>query len=327
MNAKHVAHHAQGMLESLPFQPMLPRTTAATILPPKLTVSDVLSKANYFTDVQLWPLQFKFNPEGWLNNFLDSEQQHAIYLLNGFMYFSSYLMDQMLVSSFQSLSSTLYAPGDSFLTLQAKWRLFVDTVIITYVTGETPNPTDSGVSFARRARQSLRIDQAMIMEPDEAVRTLVRQPGPVVFVDDFVGSGNQFITTWRRPVQLSTGPFTSFERLCAIRGTEFYYCPLLCTEYGFQRLQSSCSAVHVCPAHVLSPMYSALDPSSILWPTHLQPTAVDFVRNASLRAGIVEWSGFHNLGLAVALGDSIPDATLPIFYWNRNSWRPLMERI
>ena len=65
-------------------------------------------------------------------------------------------------------------PGDSFLTLQAKWRLFVDTVIITYVTGETPNPTDSGVSFARRARQSLRIDQAMIMEPDEAVRLLLR---------------------------------------------------------------------------------------------------------------------------------------------------------
>jgi hypothetical protein len=296
------------------------------ISPPFLAEHDVLSKADYFVDVQLWPLHQSLDPRSWLANFLEAEKPHAIHLLNAFMYFSSYLVNQMLVAAFQSLSSELYEPGDSFLTLQAKWRLFMDTVIITYVTGETPNPSDSGLVFARKARQLLGVDQSHIVAPDEAVQLLVRQPGPVVFVDDFVGSGNQFLTTWLRQVQLTTGSFASFERLAALQRTTFYYCPILCTEYGHERLSASCPAVHLSPAHVLSRRYSALAADSILWPPNLQPTAINFVRQASLRAGITDWQGFHALGLAVALGDTIPDSTLPLFYWSHNDWRPLMER-
>jgi hypothetical protein len=305
---------------------MSPDNPAPFLARPPLTTQDVLSKTDYFVDVQSWPLHSELDPAAWLENFVDSEKQHAIYLLNAFMYFSPTLVNRMFMAAFQSLSTGLYTPGDSFLNLQAKWRVFVDTVTITYVTGEIPNPTDSGLSFARKARQEIGIDEARIMAPDDAVRLLVRRPGPVVFVDDFVGSGNQFITTWQRQVRLPTGSYVSFERLCAIQGAAFYYCPLLCTEYGYQRLRAACSAVQINPAHILSHRYSALATDSVIWPPHLQPTAVNFVREASSRAGISDWQGFHGLGLAVALGDTVPDATLPIFYSKENGWRPLMER-
>jgi hypothetical protein len=303
------------------------------ILPPKISEQDVLAKADHFTDVALWPLRSELNPPLWLANFRDDEKEHAVHLLNAFVYFSSALIDQMFRSAFQALSSTLYSATDSFLSFQAKWRLFVESVIVTYVTGETPNPTDSGLTFARKARQVLGIQQGRIMDPSGTVRRLMTKPGPVLFVDDFVGSGSQFLSTWKRQIEVSPGTEVSFERLATLRNTEFYYCPLICTQYGHGNLERLCPEVHVNPAHLLSERYSALAPDSFIWPSHLRSTAVDFLGRASRRAGIPDsdgnvndWRGFHKLGLALALGDSVPDATLPIFYWEENGWKPLIRR-
>jgi hypothetical protein len=273
------------------------------------------------------------NPRLWLENFNQSEKEHAVHLLNGFLYYSVELMDQMFRSAFQSLSSYLYSDGDSFLSFQTKWRLFVESVIVTYVSGEIPNPADSGLTFARKARQVLEINEGRIMNPEEAIRRLMDKPGAVLFVDDFVGSGSQFLATWTRQVEVSEHSRVSFERLATLRGAEFYYCPLICTEYGYRNLTRACPAVRVTPAHLLSHRYSVLDSDSMMWPSHLRATAADFVKSASQRAGIPDsygatddWRGFHGLGLALALGDSVPDATLPIFHWEKNGWKPLIRR-
>lgn len=303
------------------------------ILPPRMGESDVFMKCDYFVDVQLWPLRRTLNAQGWLNNFTDSEKEHSIHLLNGFLYFCSTLIDQMFVAAIHGISSQFYSPGDPFLTFQSTWQQFVDTIVVTYVTGEIPNPSDSGLGFARKARQLLGVSENRITTPDDAVRRLMQQPGPILFVDDFVGSGNQFLETWRRAVSVA-GSTTSFERISTVSGSTFYYCPLFCTQYGYERLQNQCPAVILRPAHVITDRYSALSPESFIWPAHLQTTAVDFLGVASSRAGIPDndgnvddWRGFHKLGLAIAIGDSVPDATLPIFYWEENGWTPLIRRI
>jgi hypothetical protein len=302
------------------------------ILPPLLGESDVLTKCDYFVDVQLWPLHKTLDAHGWLTNFTDAEKEHAVHLLNGFLYFCPALIDQMFVAAVQALSSRLFSPGDSFLTFQSAWQHFIDTVVVTYVTGEVPNPSDSGLSFARKARQLLGIPEGRITTPDEAVRRLMLQPGPVLFVDDFVGSGSQFLRTWDRPVPIA-GSTSSFEKVSSVAGASFYYCPLLCTQHGYSNITSRCPTVVLQPAHVITERYSALSPDSYIWPLDLQPTAVDFLRTASSKAGIPanggkvnDWRGFHMLGLAIAMGDSVPDATLPLFYWEKNGWKPLIRR-
>jgi hypothetical protein len=307
-------------------------SSVTPILPRSIGEVDVLAKADYFVDVQLWPLQKTLNARGWLGNFIGDEKEHAIHLLNGFLYFSSVLVDQMFAAAFQSLSSRFHTPGSSYLVLQSNWQQFLDTVIVTYVTGERPNPTDSGYSFARKTRQLLGIPETRITSPADAVQRLVHQPGPILFVDDFVGSGNQFVETWRRTVSIS-GITASFEKIAAVSPASFYYCPVICTEYGYSRLRHDCPTVILQPAHILTRRYSALAPDSFIWPARLQATSVDFLQRASSRAGIPDtggnvndWRGFHQLGLALAIGDSVPDATLPIFYWEENGWKPLLKK-
>ncbi len=246
------------------------------------------------------------------------------------MYFSNSLIEQMFSAAFQGLSALLRQRGEPFLTTQTTWRAFVKSAIATRVQGEVPSDADSSFHFVRMARQVLGLPESQIMDPSLAVSELASKGNrPVVFFDDFVGSGRQFLGTWRRSFPINSHSQMSFEKLAALmRGAKFYYCPLICTEYGRQRVSQGCPHVTIAPAHLLPDTYGALAPTSILWPPHLRASAQSFVEGASRRAGIPDpqWRGFHGLGLALAFEHSVPDATLPLFYWEDNGWKPLIRR-
>jgi len=288
----------------------------------------ILGKCDYFVDVQLWPLTQHLNPRRWLSNFLPVEMDHAISLLNAFVYFNKCLMDQLLLGAFQDFSRLCCAGGESFFARQIEWRTFLDTVIITCVRGEEPNATDSGFTFLRMARQVLGIPENRILEPQQALAALLqRKPCPVVFLDDFVGSGRQFVATWKRVVRLDGHGDVSFELLASqMNKPQFFYCPLICTAYGRDCISQECHMVSLHPAHLLREEYSAFSPNSVIWPEELRSSASEFIHEASKRAGIDKWKGFHDLGLAIAFQHSVPDASLPILYWNANGWKPLIER-
>src|SRR6267378_2337140 len=129
----------------------------------------VLSKCDYFLDVQIWPLRQVIDPKLWLENFTASEIDHAVHLLNAFLYFSEPFVDEMFKAAFQGLSRIVVPETDSFLTIQTSWREFVDKVVITNVTGETPNISDSGVSFTRRAKLLLGISETRTLTNEQVL--------------------------------------------------------------------------------------------------------------------------------------------------------------
>ena len=153
----------------------------------------------------------------------------------------------------------------------------------------------------------------------------------MIFVDDLVGSGNQFIVTWYREYRTR---YESFAALAPVSSAKFYYCPAFCTQLGLKRINDACPKVNVSPGVFIPDNYGALAPNSVVWPSRLRSTAEEFLRSASSRAGIPDtggtkpddWRGFASLGLTIAFENSVPDATLPIIYWQRNGWRPLIRR-
>lgn len=302
------------------------------ITTPRISEEFVFTKCNYFVDVQIWPRETKLNPQGWLDNFHSSERDHAIHLLNAFLYYSNELTDELFKAAFQTLSTKIVGTNSPFVVAEAQWDRFRDSLLVTHVTGEDPNNSDSGFTFARKARQILRIDEANLKTPEQALALLASEgPRPVLFVDDFVGSGDQFVKSWKRSNTLQDGSTMSFERYGSVRGASFFYCPLFCSPVGRIAIQKECPDVVLSPAHFLSERYSAISDDSIIWPDHLKPTARDFLEQASERAGIqnfsdVPWTGYQNQGLTIAFAHGIPDATLPIFYFNENGWIPLMAR-
>ncbi len=299
------------------------------ILPARVAKDFVLAKCDYFVDIQLWPIETQINPSRWLDNFRSSEMDHAVHLLNAFTYYSGVLVKELFKAAFQSISRNVVPLTVPYIQGESTWRQFRRSALVTYVTGETPHDADSGHLFARLARQELRIPESNIKSPADVLATLLTDGArPVVFVDDFVGSGDQFITTWHREVQLPNGETTSFARVSGLRGTRFFYCPLVCTEYGRGAIQSSCGMVALYPAHVLCERYSAFSENSIVWPERLRSTAEEFVVTSSSRAGIGEdeCRGYRRVGLTLAFEHCVPDATLPLFYTENNGWHPLVRR-
>ena len=110
-----------------------------------------------------------------------------------------------------------------------------------------------------------------------------------------------------------------------------YYTPLIATQFGLDEVAAYCSDLNVCPAHVLNEEYSLISKRSTLWPSTLMARAPEFLFEASRRAGIVrqlgpDWSGLRNLALPLAFFHCVPDATLPLYYWDDNGWTPLIRR-
>jgi hypothetical protein len=179
----------------------------------------VLGKCSSFVDFQLWPIRTIVNPEHWLDNFTSDEQEHAYHLLNSFMYFSEPLVRDVFLAAFQNLSSYVRKPDRSLRQERVAWRKFCEGLTVTYVTGEQPNPTDSGFIFARMARQFLNFTEQQILHPQEALRALLEgKTDRILFVDDFVGSAQQFISTWRRGYDVARLGQWSFEMYSRSKG-------------------------------------------------------------------------------------------------------------
>jgi hypothetical protein len=295
----------------------------------ELLESTILSRCDYFVDVQLWPIHERLDVQGWLSNF-SAGDPHALHLLNGFMYYPDGFLNQMVMRSLKQLSPEVCGLKGDFHGTIADWKAFLDHVIITFPTDD-PNPTDSGHEFVRRVRE-IGVPEAQILSPRDALNALAAgtKPSALIFVDDFVGTGIQFRNTWIG----SFGTANSFESIHAAEPFKTIYAPLFCTVLGESELANYCPEVLVRPLHRLDDRYSALNPDGFIWPDSLSGSGPQFIQTASQQAGIPDtggsmpndWRGFARLGLALAIGRFVPDATLPMFYWKENGWTPLVRR-
>ena len=154
------------------------------------------------------------------------------------------------------------------------------------------------------------------------------QYSAVIFVDDFVGTGQQFRKTWYRP----TGSGSSFDSIYSKQPFRVFYCPLMCTEYSKgQGLSDLIGKVNFSPAYWISENYNLFSPDSIWWPSSLQAEARDFIFKYSDRIGlpmtggldVTDWQGYNKLGLSIAFAHCCPDATIPLYYTTLSGWTPL----
>ena len=200
----------------------------------------------------------RLDPDDWLQNFRNDERPYALNILNVFLYFSNPIIDAMFHSNVHSLSSAVTLYATSLAEARAQWQMFLSTVLVTYVQGEHPRPTDSGLVFARKARQVLGISENHIVHPWEALSVIVQRPlTPILFVDDFVGSGTQMIETWTRKFpmpyirkDLSFADVISHDSVVA-------YLPLVATTTGDEVIRQRCPGLQVYPAHSLDSRHSA----------------------------------------------------------------------
>lgn len=295
-----------------------------------IIVEETLAKCDVLKSSGLWPAEPAIRPRAWLKNFDDNDLSIAAFLLDKFTFYNKRLSDALLLSSYNSIGDGLSkgpnAPDAKALALS------LSSAVLTPISGEEPNPTDSGYLLCRNARQILKIPEERIVNHREAI-THASNQNTVVFIDDFVGSGDQFIKTWGRKYGRSNP--RSFSEIQHSNKFTAIYITLVSTETGLNNIHRSAPEVAVCATHVLNDKstlpgiinnsaYSKSDIDSFLlkYSSHLKPNEHYIANNPAYLL-----YGYQELQLLFGFEHSIPDATLPIFWApGENNWEPLIER-
>jgi hypothetical protein len=139
--------------------------------------------------------------------------------------------------------------------------------------------------------------------------------------------------TWGRVFSYQGGAVkTSFaEVVPQLSDLQVFYCPSVTTGCAIERLRRECPWVTVSAGATLDARYDVMHPHSVIWSDAMRADGQAFVKAVSTRLGLPDteggqddWRGFNKLGLAIAIRDTIPDATLRIFR-HKDGWAPLMK--
>ena len=289
---------------------------------------EVLAKCDVLKTAGFWPSEPTLRPRAWLENFDQSDQGTAAFLLDKFTYYNAEMTDALLKASYQSLGDGLVQSANASAS---DILSELPNSVFTPVTGETPNPTDSGNLMCRRARQILNIPEDLIVDVESAVNHAI-SGGAVIFLDDFIGSGDQFLETWGRNYNPSNP--ISFHGIMQAQPFCACYLSLVSTDYGLSKINSHAPAVAVSVTHTVTSKSTVqgldisanqmheIDQFLDKYAPRLQPRETYIQGNQEFLK-----YGYKNRGLMFGFEHSIPDATLPIF-WSPgdHTWEPLIER-
>ncbi|OAV63850.1 hypothetical protein Barb6XT_03023 [Bacteroidales bacterium Barb6XT] len=295
--------------------------------------SNTIDKATFFRSLQVWPLDEVLNYKGWLNNFSDPEERKiACLILDFFMFYPKNMLNQML-------KSVVGYAGYIFASHFSDWEHddFKNRCIYSFIPGETINPTDSGHIYVRKLRNSLGIPEERIVAYSELYSILENSTTnfPVIFVDDFVGSGAQCDKAWND----NRGGLRRYtlSEIATTSGHKFVYAPLIVNKMGYDRICNECTGLTLVPSHILNDEYNLFNQKCICWKgdIDLYDKGTQLIIEKSRDLGIpstngdevIDVKGFGEQGLALAFDDDgVPDAIPAIFYWCADNWTPLIKK-
>jgi hypothetical protein len=283
----------------------------------------IFEKEKRFREFQIWPLAATLDIRAWIENFKDEHHDFALRLLEGFSYLADPVIDAMLLGAMQRLVST-------FMAGKSSGADFFHETLFVIVQGESPSVSDSGHIYARKLRDKVGVKEGKIKAPAEALK-IASSFRNIVFVDDFIGSGQQMLHTWQRKHQLDSTIRMSFAELAAKGNHSFFYCATVCSFIGHFNLSQDIPELQILAAHQLRKEDSLTYDNHPIWRgKHAENMSLlqQYSKEAGYGAedgGEDDWRGFHMQALGIAYWHSVPDATLPLFRSTRAAWKPLVR--
>jgi hypothetical protein len=174
--------------------------------------------------------------------------------------------------------------------------------------------------MARYMMQDLSISKRRLSNPWEIRRHINAGANIFIFIDDFLGTGDQF-----EQVVIS-------EHLASFFST-FYcvYAPLVAHVDGINHLRSKYKHLRLSPVEVLDDSYGLFHATSKAFddqtntPTSAKEFYYDLIRKKGINIRGPERRGYGHLELAYAFEHATPDNCLPILWWRKGHWEPLFK--
>ncbi|MFT3836658.1 MAG: hypothetical protein QM723_06650 [Myxococcaceae bacterium] len=295
-------------------------------------VNQVLERCDSLKAAKLWDSEPKLSPRRWLGNFEEKDRVLAAAILSQLTYFSDLATETMFASALFLLQHRRFDPSSELQRARLDFYQRLEAALFTPVEGETPNPTDSGNFFCRKAREILGIDESKIRDPKEALEGL--GPGDTLYLlDDFIGTGEQVVKMWARDYADSSPK--SLKEAVGISGIEVAVVCAVATRGGAERITGS-TGMPVFAEQLIDDRYKIQSlPDMAELPQHqdLRSKVADLLRRVSPRLdlsakpflqGDQRAFGFGEQGLSLIFSHGAPDGSLPVLWAPASKdWKPL----
>lgn len=265
--------------------------------------------------------------KSWIANFRTLEERYFAALVLDLLVYRS---DDQTLSLLRQLLSRVIPDHARISGLSAAVRMTYQSVRtdkvdpkvrIVPVIPPGSSPTKSGPVIARHLKRTLRISERWVIYPEQ-VEAVLPSLDAVIFIDDFLGTGDQF-SDFLLDTQLAPH----------INSSCFIYGCLAAHRYGIQSLQKMFPKLHIAAVERLDDSHALFHSDSGTFPDgeNSAEKAKEFYYSLLSDRGInisgPDRRGYGHLELAYAFQHSVPDNSLPILWWDGGElWRPLFDR-
>jgi len=284
-----------------------------------------VERIDCLNQLQAYPPRSRLDPEAWLNNFKPPEIPYALALIRGLIFFNTANLERLFAGSVARLMVHVVSEGATPDVQLQEWNTFFHSALFTRIPGELPSEGDSGFIFLRLIRDLFKIPQNHLVSPQEAFNSALNSSDTnIIFVDDFIGSGDQMRENLNSPY--GSGSMTTFKELAAGSAKRrFFCCTAISSEKGAQLLERECPSLELVSQHRINDRYNARSPDFFV--SHGLHDFAQKIEDISVRAGIAReatW-GYGDLGLTIAFDHGIPDSTIPLLSHQTDGWIPLIK--
>jgi hypothetical protein len=265
---------------------------------------------------QIWSGMDRNRMEYWLKSFRCSPetQYFSALVLDSLIYRSETQKKAMMIQAIQRLLPELLRSQLTFSKYESKWLDIVKksgvSIRIVPVIRKVDGPNKSGNSICRDYGKLLGVNSRIIVSPDGIDKAKKDGCNLFVFVDDFLGTGNQF-KKFHDEVKVD------------LVGATSVYLPLCAHLNGLNKVKEECEGLLIASPDILTDndrLIKADDeylPDGINKYSELRAMYNSILRQR-LNEDIDEPEGYGGLGLVYGFHSGTPNATLPLLWSNKN---------
>jgi hypothetical protein len=288
-------------------------------------IDQVFDRAKKLIQARIWDEIKVHRLESWRGCFENyGAELVGAYLLDNLCFRSRDQFFSLLDTLFLDFNSSNSTTGSGHLLdlVQNRSNQTTESIVrIVPVIGLSAPPTKSGPYILRLVQKRYGIKSEWLAWPQhiQSVEAL----SELVFVDDFCGTGQQFIE------------FALSIDLTKIRAANpalrVSYLVATAHEEGIKAIKKELPFVHIKCAEKLGLTNSVLQDKCFerYQIAGFQSLVLEQYEDIVKRAGLPKGKfaeGFGKLGLAYGFAHATPNNTLPIFWYETDSWTPLLDR-
>ncbi|MBQ0832839.1 hypothetical protein [Marinobacter sp.] len=289
-------------------------------------VNSVIEKTSLLISLGIWEGIDELNLNRWLQNFqTDREKYLGACMLDAFTYRSPKMCHSMMRNILMDLVPN-YCKRNSIIDIQSiqHWRNLVDSGVqaVRFVpVNINDGKIKSSAVVAREFIHANDIPQHFIQQPSVLGRAIDNGTKLVVFIDDFAGSGFQFLKFLRQ------NPIDNYQDKA-----KFLYAPLCAHQDAIDRIEKETGQVRVIPIDTLTDQhnffYSCEEGFFRGDKTNSPENARSFYEELFTQCSNKKYLfGMNNQSLTYSFFFSTPNNNIKALYHNElNVWKRLIFR-